>query len=305
MQPITSPRTQKLISTVATTAVSFLGFEILSLILEQTYQLAVYVRVSIYLYAFQVLWLAFIFDLHIRKRDIVRELRSHHSGLKLFIEAFKHRIHHFHNWSFVRHYLNYLILPGVIYWSAVFLMIINPFNATVKQFVICVTTICLGIIYWHLKEVFNKSFEIHNFGIRILILVKILTAYLFYAALLGYSFYFGMDKFFLFISIFSVTFLLLYQALFQRKQFSPKLFFIMLGISMFTGLVSISIYQIWNFTYLTGALVMLAFYNTCWGMLHHYLDNNLTKRLALEYLFLLCLAITVLLASHDFNPRIE
>ena len=49
---------------------------------------------------------------------------------------------------------------------------------------------------------------------------------------------------------------------------------------------------------------MLAVYNTLWGLLHHYLDQTLTRRVVLDYLMMAVFVISVLLASHNFHQQI-
>jgi hypothetical protein len=305
MQPLISEYKQKFLSSVIATTVSFLGFEALSLILGQTYQIRHYMWVAFYVYVFHVLWLLFLFDLHLKKRGVLAYARANHQGLVMFVHAFKLRVDHVLNWHYLRHYLNYLILPTIMYWSVVVLMAINPFQAELKQFIILGSTFSLGVAYWYLKEVFSKNFELHHFGVKVLSLVKLLAAYFFYAAIIGYTFYFGLSVTFLFICVAGGTFLLLYQALFQRRLVTPGMLLIIFLISLILAFISVWIFNSWNENYLSAGLIMLAIYNAAWGMLHHHLDNNLTRRLVFEYLLLLFLVLSIVLAGHDFTPRIR
>lgn len=300
-----SAEKQKLLSSVLTAAVSFLGLESLSFIIGKTYQLGSYDLVAVYLYLFQLLWLTFIFDLHLKKRDILLEVRKHHVGFKVFRQALKERLSHLRNWYFLRHYINFFILPGVIYWSAVILIRLNPFDEVLKQALVILSAFALVVVYWYLKEFYNKNFELHHFGTKLLALAKLFAAFLAYSAILGYSFYFGKSAVFACFWFFVVTFLLVYQALLQRRLFRPKLLPAILSLSLAVCLVGFWIYNIWNHDYLTGSLLILAVYNTCWGILHHFLDNNLTKKLAWEYLIMMALIVSILLASHDFMPRVQ
>jgi hypothetical protein len=305
MKPLITEAKQKILSSVLATIISFLGFEVLSFVIGSTYQLGIYMRLAIYFYAFHFLWLTFLFDLHFKKRGVLANLSADHKGLDLFIRAIKDRVKHMFDWHYFRHYLNFLILPGVIFWSVVCLIAINPFDSPLKQSIIAISTVCLGVTYWYFKEIFRKNFELHHFGIKILTLTKFVAAFLFFAAIIGFSFYFDLGPVFLFFSVFTVTFLLVYQALFQHRLLDHKVFLTNFLIAAVTAAVSFWIYEVWNWYYLTAGLILLAVYNTCWGILHHYLDNNLTKRLAWEYLFLLFLALSILLASHNFSPHIE
>ena len=70
------------------------------------------------------------------------------------------------------------------------------------------------------------------------------------------------------------------------------------------ALVSFWVYSNWNSEYLTAGLVMLAVYNAAWGILHHRLDNTLTKKVAFEYLAMMVFIVTLVFAGHNFNQRI-
>jgi hypothetical protein len=304
MEPLISEYKQKLLSVVVASAVSFLGFEALSIILSQTYQVKTYMWVAFYVYIFHVIWLLFLFDLHLKQRGVLVSIQNTHQGLAMLGKALHLRVSHMLRWHYLRHYLNFLILPGIIYWSAVVLVAINPFASELKQFIIIGSTLGLSVAYWYLKEVFSKNFELHHFGTRILALVKILTAFLFYAAAIGYTFYFGLSAMFLFCTVLVGTFFLIYQALFQRKLVSFSAHAVVIVISLILAVISYWIFQTWSHNYLTAALVLVAVYNTAWGLLHHHLDNNLSRKLIFEYIMLLILTISIVLASHDFAPRI-
>jgi len=73
---------------------------------------------------------------------------------------------------------------------------------------------------------------------------------------------------------------------------------------MVMALVSAWVYLNWNTEYFTAGLVMLAVYNTLWGILHHYLDKTLNRKVAFEYLVMMVFVISFLFASHNFNQRI-
>ncbi|MBI4363401.1 MAG: hypothetical protein HY545_00960, partial [Candidatus Doudnabacteria bacterium] len=45
-------------------------------------------------------------------------------------------------------------------------------------------------------------------------------------------------------------------------------------------------------------------YNTFWGMLHHHLEKTLTKKIVVEYLFMMALILSILFASHNFGARV-
>jgi hypothetical protein len=305
MKPLFSDQKQKLVSIVIATAVSFLGFEILSYILGATYQLNYFSRVSVAVYLFHLFWLTFLFDLHFKKRGILGQFAPNTHWLRLLLLGFRQRVLHVLTWKYFRHYVNFLILPSVLYWSVVLLMSINPFESELKQALILFSSAGLAVVYWYLKDIYSKNFELHHTGVKLLSLVKVYTSFVFYAAVVGQTFYFGMGPGFLFLTVAIVTFLLVYQALFQHHFLGVRaLLFPSLAIALVLGAVSYWIYGVWSYQYLTAAVLMAAVYNTCWGLFHHYLDKNLSRRLAFEYLLILFLALSILLTTGDFGARI-
>ncbi|MGE5297842.1 MAG: hypothetical protein ACM3KM_01640 [Acidobacteriaceae bacterium] len=304
MKPIISEFKQKVLSSAVSVLLTFAGFEALSYLIGRTYQLEIFAGLALNIYILHLIWLIFLFDLHLRKRAILLEL-AEHKGFVLFQKALALRVAHLFQWTYFRHYLNFLILPSIVFWSVVTLICLNPFNNGVKQAVIVFASLCMSVAYWHFKESFNRRFEVHHLGIKILNLVKILAAFLFFAAVLGFTFYFGYGPWFLGVSVFAGSFILVYQALFQHKLFNWSLFWPVSVLSLIVGLTSFAVFSVWSSNYLTGAVIILAVYNTCWGILHHYLDKDLTQKLVYEYVLLMILAVSVMIASHDFVTRIE
>ena len=303
MKPLMGERKQKFLSTLIVSFGAFFGFEVLNYILA-LYQIDAYILVSFYVYFFHVFWLTFIFDLHFKKKGVLAYGHLNQAGFKLLKSALRDRVAHVFNWSYLRHFQNYLVLPGLLYWSIVILLFLNPFKEPLKQGLIVIGSFCMTVAYWYMKEMFSRNMEAHEWGIKVLALVKVLAAFFIYSATFGLAFYYGFGLDFLLPAIFCVTFLLIYQALFQHKLLNFNLHFLILGISGACALVSYWVYQNWNWNYLAGALFVLAVYNTLWGFLHHHLERTLTKKLVFEYTLMLLVVLSLLLAGNNFDSRI-
>ena len=170
--------------------------------------------------------------------------------------------------------------------------------------IIVLGSACMMVAYWYMKEFFSRRLEAHELGIKILAFVKIFAAFFIYSAIFGLTIFFDLGVWFAVTAVFATTFLLIYQALFQHKLLSFKIYFQILGISMLTALIAWWVYDFWNHNYLTAALVVLGIYNTFWGILHHSLEKSLTKKVIVEYLFMMALILSILFASHNFGARI-
>lgn len=295
---------QKFLSTLIVSIGAFLGFEALSLT-AGLYQVKNYVVLSIYIYLFHVFWLTFIFDLHFKKVSIIGAYLSGELESHLVWQAIKDRVSQMLMWSNFRHYQNYLVLPGIIYWTTVCLLFLNPFKELIKQVIVIGSSLAMVVAYWYFKDFFSKKLEVHEVGLHILSLVKLYAAFLVSASSLGISWYFGMGPEFLVMAVFALTFFLLYQALFHHKLLNFQVYLSLVIISSLVAVVAYLVFIYWGSGYLTGALVVLAVYNVCWGVLHHYLDNNLTKKIAIEYVLMTMVVLSLLLGGHDFMPRIH
>jgi hypothetical protein len=300
---ITLETKQKFFSTLIVTVGALLGFEALSYIIG-IYQLRGSLYVAFYVYAFHIFWLTFLFDLHLKKRGVLALARLNHQGAKMVWTAFQDRIEHVKKWEYLRHYQNYLVLPGSIYWATVVLMFVNPFAGVFKQLILFCSTLALSIAYWFMKEHISRRLEHQDHWIKVLSLVKLYAAFIVFSATMAVTFYFGFSAIFLLSATLTMTFLLIYQALFQHRLLNFSIFLWIVIIALIMGIVSLWVYANWSTEYLTAGLVMLAVYNSLWGILHHYLDNSLTKKIAFEYLAMMIFIISFVFASHNFNQRV-
>jgi len=303
MHPLVSEQKQKYLSTLIVSIGAFLGFEALSYVVG-IYQLNTAVYVTFYVYAFHIFWLTFLFDLHLKKRGVLATARLNYKGAKMVWEACKQRVEHLRRWEYFRHYQNYLVLPGLIYWSTVTLVFLNPFNSELKQLIVLSASFAMCVAYWYMKEHISRRLEAQDHWIKILSLVKLFTAFLVYSAVVGTSMHFGYGESFLFLSVLTLTFLLVYQALFQHKLLTFHIFLGIVIFAMVMAIVSLWVYNNWSTEYFTAGLVMLAVYNMLWGLLHHHLDKTLTRRVVFEYLVMMVLIMSLLFASHNFNQRV-
>lgn len=293
----------KILSVIVATVAAYFGFQSLDLVLS-LYQIQTYFSMAWYVYAFHIIWLSFIFDLHLKQGGHMALARSSHQGAMVLWVALKSRAKHFYHWTYIRHYLNYLILPSVLFWSVIILMYLNPFFELFKDGLIIVTTAALSVTYWYFKEAISHHMELHKTGLKILSLVKVYAAYLTYSALIALGWYFGLSLSILIPIVFVITFLLIYQNLFQHRLMRVDLY---PGILMFATLVSlvfVLIFQTWNVNYYTAGLFVAVVYTTCWSVIHKYFERELSWKLFWEHTFMLIVLMSVILATHDFQGRI-
>ncbi len=283
----------KITSVIIATAAAYFGFQALDLSLG-LYQIPTYFSLAWFVFAFHIFWLAFLFDLH---------YKSSGKGLG-FWKALDNRVRHFYHWAYVRRYLNYLLLPTVIYWSVIVLMYLNPFHELFKDGLIIITTAALGVAYWYLKEAFSRHMELHHTGLKVLAIVKLYGAFLAFTALMALGWYYGLGTVAITLSAMFVAFILCYQALFQHRLMDVKAIPLMLVMSLLVGTCFAIVYKHWNVNYYTAGLMVVVVYNAGWGMIHRYKDKTLTNQLLVEYVFMLVVLVSVVLATQDFNGKI-
>jgi hypothetical protein len=293
----------KVVSVIIATVCVYFGFQALDLILG-IYQVETYFTVAWYVFAFHVFWLTFIFDLHLKRSGHLAHARVHFKGARILWEALKNRVRHLYHWNYLRHYLNYLILPAVLYWSVIVLMYLNPFHELFKDALIVASTAATAVAYWYLKEAFSHHMELHHSGLKVLSLVKIFTAYLSYTSLIALGWYFGLSLSVMLPVVFIISFLLLYQALFQHRLLRWDVYPAMLMFATLMSLVFAAVFQSWNVNYYTAGLMVGVVYNGAWSILHRYLDRTLNWKILWEYAFMLVVLVSLILATHDFQGRI-
>jgi hypothetical protein len=293
----------KITSVIIATVATYFGFQSLELILG-IYQVETYFVVAWYVYAFHVFWLVFIFDLHFKTHGHFERARMRFQGLAVFWDAFKSRTRHLYHWIYIRKYLNYLLLPTIFYWSVILLMYLNPFHELFKDGLIIASTAALAVTYWYFKEAFSRHMEVHEAGLKVLNLVKLLAAYLVFASLFAVGWYYGVSRSSMMAAAFVLTFLLAYQALYQHRLLTSHVYPAMLMLGSITALSFGVVYLNWGYNYYTAALIVSVAYNLCWGVLHRYLDRTLTRKLLWEYVFMFVVVVSFILATHDFKGRI-
>ncbi len=126
MRDLFNEHKQKIFSSLIVTTGALLGFEAFSYIVG-LYQFNTAIYVAFYVYLFHIFWLTFIFDLHLKKRGVLANAKINYKGAQMVRQALKDRLEHARRWDYLRHYQNYLVLPGMIYWSTIILLFLNPF----------------------------------------------------------------------------------------------------------------------------------------------------------------------------------
>jgi hypothetical protein len=290
-------KTHRFISLLAISIISFVGLESLVYI-NNLYQIPIYVMASGYIYLLLLIWLYFLFDLHFKDRGHLDALTIWHSV--------KRRIKHFHSWEHFRYFQNFLILPGVLYWSSIILIGINFGHQKLQHFIAVATSLALVFSYSMFKEVFHqKELPINNNHFIVLTYVKVYAAWLVFSGSLGIVWYYCLNPHLYYALTFAVTLMLLYQALFQFCTINLKNVTYAVLISLGIAVASVFVYDKWNVNYFSAGLFLTAVYNFCWNLLYHHIKKTLDIRVLFEQTALLVLLLVMVFGITNFRARIE
>lgn len=298
MRHIVHPEKQKFIITAIAAAGVFFGLQVAARAIGY-YQIEQFLAITFFTWLFLVTLQTFVFDLHLKNAATWQGME------RSFISALRHRFHYLAHRPNFLHFQNYLILPGIIFWTTVAWLFLNPFEIYIKQAVIISSTLALALASWYLKTVFYSHHEAGRQVRQLIFLVKLYASYLAFTAFFGAGRYFGFSDIWFGTAVFATTFLLLYQALFQHHFVGLGALKMLLASGATMAGVGAVIYLLWGVNYYTGALLLAAFYNVIWGFVHHkYIDHNLTREIVYEYLAVLFIILVIVIGSTNFAERI-
>ncbi len=290
------------------------GFEALIYIinLNQT-SIFIWTALAIWLY----LWLkiSLLYDLHFKNPGALKRAKTKHEPithrlhrtLRILLSAFWDRIKHFRQWKTFSLWLNYLLLPGIIFWATVVIFYLNLGHLALQQAFAVLSALAGIAAYWHIKEIYTaKEEKVSLDSFAVLSAVKIYTALVAYGAAIQYAKYncdFISPAWF-FTIVFCISFLLIYQALFQHAYTSTKNVLWTLIISSTLGLLGYFVYLFWGYEYLTASIFLAAFYNMLWGIFHHSLEGTLNKRVFWETVIVSIFIAVMAIGSTNFKAQI-
>ena len=289
---------QRIISIVVISVISFVGLEALVYI-NNLYEEALYIRLSVYLYIFLIAWLYFLFDLHYKHTIAI----STEQGMW---RSIRQRFHYLGEFEHIRKFLNFLILPAVLYWGAVVLIGINFYHIGIQQFVAVTASFGLVLSYVVFKEVFRtRALPTATWHFVIISYVKVFAAWIGYASALGIVWYYCLPTSAFYVLVFLLSFSLLYQALFQFHVITAKNVLWTILISVGMSCISVIVFNNWNVNYFTAGIFLAAIYNFCWSMLIQKLKQRLTLSAAIQNLVLLLIIVAFVFGVTNFHERID
>jgi len=309
---ITSTRARQLTLVIVSTIITFSAFETLSF-LTGIYQIRTFVNIALLYYFGLVAFTGFVFDLRLKPMPGLKKSEKdlRHFSQRIvwawedFVSASKIRFHYLFSWEQWRHYFNYLILPGILYWSVVALIFLHPFLSINKQAFSIVGTVLVSIAIWYMKTIFT-NYDRASVQLRYLMLtVTVFTAFLAFSAALGLAWYFGLSASWYAVTVLAAGSLLMYQSAFQRRMVTLRSlkYIVSGGIGIYFASSVVFLYWSVNF-YSAGLLLggLLYFY---WSVVLQYLQKRLTKKMFLEYLLIFIFILIFVLTTTNFGARIS
>lgn len=305
-------RTQKIISASLVAIVVMGSFYALVQILNLN-QTALFIKTAIVVWAYIWFKIAFLYDLHFKQRNVVHQSREEHSFLpagmykilRIVASAFFERFKHLIIWKYYSQALNYLLLPGFLFWGTVMVLYAH-FGQVRTQFTVAIfSTIALTVSFYYIKEAFARKTERVDKDIFIaLSVVKIYAITVVFGGTMALMRSFCLDPQLFLITIFCVSFLFVYQALYQHRMLNIRNTGIALIMSACCGIVGYCMYIYWGYNFFTAAIFFGAIYNFLWGVFHYYLDQSLNRKVFLEILLFCFIIAAMVFSATNFKARL-
>lgn len=299
---------QKIISAVLVSLAVVLGLQVLIYIVNLN-QISIYIQLCFIFWFYLSLKITVFYDLHFKNLVLVPNkqgiVKWFERDVKSIFLASKSRLAHVFHWKYLRNWVNYLILPGFIFWSTAGLFYINLGQTGLQQLLAALSSVALILNFWYLKEAFlRKEAKVGHDIFSVLSAIKIYALALTFGMALALMRRFCESPGLFTLGVFSFSFLFTYQSLFQANLLKVKT---LLGVGLL-ALIQASlgyfVYMYWGLNYFTAAVFQIAIYNFLWTCYHHYLEGNLTKKIFLENLFLTLIIIVLVISNTNFKARI-
>ncbi len=305
-------KTQKIISSILLGFVVIAGFLSLIYILNLN-QPSLFLKTAAYIWLYLMVHIALIYDLHFKERGSWKRAVIKHQNLaygvvrslKIFFSALFDRVCHLRKITFLSHWLNYLILPTVIFWGTVGVFYVNFGFYKIQGIKALMSSVALILNFWFLKEVFIRQKEVVGSDIFVILsVVKIYAVTLAYASSLAVVRHYCLNPKYFAVGVFTLTFLLIYQALFQHKFVNAKNLSISLFIGLILGIAGYFLVIFWGYNYFTGAVFLAVLYNLLWGLFHYSLDRALNLKVFMEIAIISLLLASMVFGVTNFKAKL-
>lgn len=303
---------QKTITAVAVGLAALGGLESLVLIINLD-QTDIFLHTAIWTFVGLWVMMALLFDLHLKVPGALHRASQRHGSsgyrlarlAKIGLSAFWDRFDHMRSWSYFKRLLASLLVPGMLFWATLALLYLNFGQAKIQQILVLCSGAGLIVHYWYFKEHFNRHQEKAGSAVFVaLTVVKIYTSAVTFGAIMALTKRFCLEPQYFLAGVFSTTFLLMYQAIFQHKMTSAKNTVTTAALSAVLAYAGLPILRNWGYNYFTAAVFWTALYNLLWGSYHYYLDKALTKKAFFEILVITLIIAVMVLSVTNFKARI-
>jgi hypothetical protein len=299
---------QKILSSLFVSLAVILGFQALIYVVNLN-QILIFVKLALVLWVYICFKITLFYDLHFKhletkpgNKGLIFWLKE---DLKVLGRALWVRFIHARKWKYLRHWLNYLILPTFIFWATTGIFYLNLGNLKLQQIFALFSSVALILNFWYLKEAFSRQEQKVGHDIfSALSGVKIYALTLTFGIALALMRRFCESEVLFAVGVFAFSFPFTYQSLFQSNLLKIKTLLGALGLALIQALIGYFVYMHWGLNYFTAAIFQIAIYNFLWSCYHHFLENTLTKKVLLENLFLTLIIVVLVFSNTNFKARI-
>lgn len=298
----------KILSSVFVSCLALGGF--LSLIyLANLNQLPIFSALAFKLWLVFCVFVVLFYDLHFKKTGSWQWAKLKPQAAERFfamaLRALWRRLEHLRSWHAAHLWWNYLLLPSMIFWSTAAILYIKMGSYKIQYLIALLSSAALVANYWYLKEIFSRKKEKVDYDIFIrLSVIKIYASAIVFGSALALVRRFCLPAYFLELGIFCLTFLLIYQALFQHRMLVIKNLLMSVLIGAVMAAVAFFVLKFWGYDNVTAAAFMTICYNLMWGTFHYHLDKTLTRQAFLEILVFSLILGFMIFSATNFKARL-
>ena len=166
MKNLLSPKAHKILTSTLV-AVAIVGDFYALLYIVNLNQITIYLQAAVGVWILLSLFIIFIYDLHFKNLGSWQRAKRRQESvahkfvrfIRVLLTACWERIEHLRTWEALTTWINYLLLPGFIFWATVTLFFVNLGFYKFQYIILFLSSAALVLNFWDLKEIFSRKTE--------------------------------------------------------------------------------------------------------------------------------------------------
>ncbi len=171
----------------------------------------------------------------------------------------------------------FAIPPIFLFWGLVGFLFFNT-SFYLREIFLIVSTLAFFVIF---SEIFSKfTHHAHD-------LIKFFIIFMLFDSILELVHYFRLPLYFIPLLTLTCAFILMHHMFWRLSALKKNYSLTGLGIGAALGIFAWIAAIYWPMaSYFILALMVMSLYYVAWGLLHHHIEHHLSKKVALDYIFI-------------------